>query len=221
MKTRGRFWGIVSLIISILLLAGCTGSAVSVTGASVDNDGHLVLTLSDGQTIDAGNVVGPAGPQGIPGPQGLKGDKGDPGPQGPPGTSATTSSATGTDTTTPSSDTTTPSTPSFSGGSYDNLDFPVIWVSIDPTEGIAGAGTQVTVTLKVPPGALVSLHFFNPVTGTDSRNRPPDTTADADGNVVLTWAIHTNAAAGEATMEVTVTKTDGTKTVVTHPYILK
>jgi len=86
---------------------------------------------------------------------------------------------------------------------------------------VAGAGTQVTVTLKVPPGALVELHFFNPVTGTDSRNRPDPATADADGNVVLSWAIHTNAAAGEATMEVTVTKTDGTKVIVDHPYTLK
>jgi len=218
MKARYRFLTIVSLIISMLLLAGCAGSAVSVTSASVNNDGHLILTLSNGQTIDAGNVVGPAGPQGIPGPQGLKGD---PGPQGPPGTSAITGDTNGTDTTTPSSDTTTPSTPSSSGGSYDNPGFPVIWVSIEPPEGVSGAGTEVTVTLKVPPGALVSLHFFNPVTGTDSRNRPPDTNADTDGNVVLTWAIHTNAAVGEATLEVTVTKTDGTKIVVTHPYILK
>jgi serine protease Do len=43
-------------------IAGAAG--VNVTGASVDSAGHLILTLSDGQTIDAGGVVGPQGPAG-------------------------------------------------------------------------------------------------------------------------------------------------------------
>jgi hypothetical protein len=47
-------------------------------------------------------------------------------------------------------------------------------------------------------------------------------TADADGNAVLgPWNIHVNAAVGEATLELTNTKTDGTSIIVTYPYILK
>jgi serine protease Do len=45
--------------------AGPTGpSGVGLTGATVNNQGHLVLSLSNGQTLDAGNVVGPQGPGG-------------------------------------------------------------------------------------------------------------------------------------------------------------
>ncbi len=50
----------------ILVLSGCTGltgvqgppgpAGVSVSDASVNSDGHLILTLSNGQTIDAGSV---------------------------------------------------------------------------------------------------------------------------------------------------------------------
>ena len=53
---------------------GCTGSAgnqgpsgssgVGIAAAAVDNAGHLILTLTDGQTKDAGYVVGPQGPTG-------------------------------------------------------------------------------------------------------------------------------------------------------------
>lgn len=42
-------------------------NGVSVTGASIDTSGHLIITLSNGQTIDAGKA---------------KGDKGDPGADG-------------------------------------------------------------------------------------------------------------------------------------------
>jgi S1-C subfamily serine protease len=40
---------------------------VSITGASVNSAGHLVLILSNGQTIDAGGVIGPQGPAGFAG----------------------------------------------------------------------------------------------------------------------------------------------------------
>jgi S1-C subfamily serine protease len=77
------------IAVAILTLSGCTGpagvqgpsgqqgpagaSGVSVTGASVNSSGHLLLTLSNGQTIDAGNVVGPQGPAGPEGPAGPSG----------------------------------------------------------------------------------------------------------------------------------------------------
>ena len=79
MKTTGRLM-IVLLVTTMIIFAlgGCTGPAGlqgpqgsagqagdSVTGATVSSAGHLVLTLSNGQTIDAGNVVGPQGPAGI------------------------------------------------------------------------------------------------------------------------------------------------------------
>ena len=52
---------------------------ISIESASVDTDGNLTITFSDGDSEDVGNVMGP---QGIQGP---KGDKGDVGPQGPKG----------------------------------------------------------------------------------------------------------------------------------------
>jgi serine protease Do len=67
MKAAGKLV-IVLLPTAIIMLAlcGCTGPAgqrgpagVGITGASINRDGHLVLTLSDGQTIDAGSVTGP------------------------------------------------------------------------------------------------------------------------------------------------------------------
>lgn len=56
-----------------------------------DKTYKMVVTLSDGSTVDAGTFVAPQGPQGVKGdtgaqgPQGLKGDKGDTGAQGPQG----------------------------------------------------------------------------------------------------------------------------------------
>lgn len=40
-------------------------SGVSVTGAAVNGSNHLILTLSDASTIDAGAVIGPTGAQGV------------------------------------------------------------------------------------------------------------------------------------------------------------
>ena len=72
----------ILLVTAITLFAfvGCAGAAgiqgpeglkgpagsdgVSITSATVNDTGHLVLTFSNGQTIDAGNVVGPQGPTG-------------------------------------------------------------------------------------------------------------------------------------------------------------
>ena len=66
---------------TVQLVAGAPGPpGVSVTDADVDGAGHLLLSMSDFTTVDAGYVVGPEGPegpQGDPGPQGEKGDPGD------------------------------------------------------------------------------------------------------------------------------------------------
>ena len=66
--------------------AGADG--VSITNATINASGNLILTLSNGTTINAGmakgntGAVGPQGPQGV---QGIKGDIGAVGPQGPQG----------------------------------------------------------------------------------------------------------------------------------------
>lgn len=76
MKNSRIFIGLLLItLISVLALGGCaTSPALSgqtgpqgppgaagagVTGASVNSTGHLVLTLSNGQTIDAGSVAAP------------------------------------------------------------------------------------------------------------------------------------------------------------------
>lgn len=64
---------------------GIQGPAgLSVTDAEIDGTDHLIITLSDASTIDAGNARGPQGDQGI---QGVKGDTGD---TGAPGTNGRT-----------------------------------------------------------------------------------------------------------------------------------
>lgn len=68
-------------------------AGVSVVGASVALDGSLVLELSNGSQIDAGDVVGPAGPGGMngaQGPMGLQGPQGEQGIQGPTGATGAT-----------------------------------------------------------------------------------------------------------------------------------
>lgn len=86
-----------SLVAAINEIYQAGGGGKSVTDAQVNEDGNLIITLSDGATINAGHVVGadgaqgPEGPQGPPGaegeqgPAGPKGDTGEQGPQGPKG----------------------------------------------------------------------------------------------------------------------------------------
>ena len=86
---------------NITLTSGANGvitisSTDTLSSATVTNN-ELILTLTNGSTINAGSVVGPAGPQGLQGvpgqdgqdgqdgAQGPKGDKGDAGDTGPQG----------------------------------------------------------------------------------------------------------------------------------------
>ena len=71
---------------------GTTSSAGPIPGyisASIDSNGHLLLTNSLGYTTDVGNVVGPQGAQGPQGPQGPTGPQGPAGTPGTPGAAAT------------------------------------------------------------------------------------------------------------------------------------
>lgn len=76
------------------ITGGSGGSGVGVQSAAVNGSGHLILTLTDSSTLDAGSVVGPQGATGATGTQGAvgatgatgatgaAGAKGDTGPQG-------------------------------------------------------------------------------------------------------------------------------------------
>lgn len=55
---------------------------ISITAVSIDTDGNLTITFSDGDSENVGNIMGP---QGVQGPKGEKGDAGPQGPVGPQG----------------------------------------------------------------------------------------------------------------------------------------
>lgn len=57
----------------------------SVSSASVNEAGQLILTLTDETELNAGNVIGPAGPTGETGEKGEKGDPGEKGDKGDTG----------------------------------------------------------------------------------------------------------------------------------------
>ena len=59
-----------------------------IQAVAVSDEGHLIFTLTDGSTVDLGDIRGPAGPTGKQGPQGpagADGKDGATGPQGRPG----------------------------------------------------------------------------------------------------------------------------------------
>lgn len=72
--------------------AGADGR--SVTSATVNENGNLVLTFSDASTRDAGAVRGPRGETGATGGVGPPGETGEPGPAGAPGSQWLTGSGT-------------------------------------------------------------------------------------------------------------------------------
>ncbi len=73
---------LIALTLALLLLLCACGEAVAVLSASMDDDGNLILTMSDGTTQNVGKVKGEQGEQGVQGAQGIQGEKGDKGDQG-------------------------------------------------------------------------------------------------------------------------------------------
>lgn len=70
--------------------AGEPGPAgLSVTAAAINSSGELILTMSSGETINAGNAKGDKGDAGEKGEQGPKGETGEQGPQGEAGPQGT------------------------------------------------------------------------------------------------------------------------------------
>lgn len=58
-------------------IAGPAGAdGLGVSSAVVDSSGNLILTLSNGSTINAGSSAGPKGDAGVQGPQGIQGPAG-------------------------------------------------------------------------------------------------------------------------------------------------
>jgi serine protease Do len=71
-----RLAGLSLALVIVIAASGCTftgkqgpqgvvgPAGASISSATVNNKGHLILTLSDGKSLDAGSVVGPQGPAG-------------------------------------------------------------------------------------------------------------------------------------------------------------
>ncbi|WP_246819878.1 ExeM/NucH family extracellular endonuclease [Corynebacterium sp. HMSC070E08] len=62
-----------------------TDDARGIKSVTIDDEGHLIITYTDGTTEDAGKVVGADGKDGKDGDKGPKGDKGDAGQDGKDG----------------------------------------------------------------------------------------------------------------------------------------
>lgn len=82
LKTKDKS-SLVAAINEIFASGG--GGGASVTDAAINEDGHLIITLSTGETIDAGYAVGPAGAPGAAGKDGQDGAPGKDGAAGAPG----------------------------------------------------------------------------------------------------------------------------------------
>lgn len=67
----------------LVRVAGLLGKDIQ--SAAINDSGHLILTLTDGTTLDAGAAKGAKGDTGAQGPKGDPGAKGDTGAQGPKG----------------------------------------------------------------------------------------------------------------------------------------
>ena len=85
---------IITLLVILALLPGCA-QPVNITSASVNSSGHLIISLSNGQSLDAGLATGPAGPAGPQGPAGPAGPQGPAGTYGGSGQIVVTASGTG------------------------------------------------------------------------------------------------------------------------------
>ena len=93
MKRIKRFISLFCLVvISLLVVTSCAGSpGTSISGATISN-GDLILKLSNGQSIDAGSVVGPQGVAGLTGAIGSAGATGQAGATGSVGATGPTGS---------------------------------------------------------------------------------------------------------------------------------
>ena len=189
MKTWARALVSITLILALLLSFGC-GKAGPPGPAGPAG-------------VGTEGPAGPAGAPGPPGPPGTQGPEGPQGPAGPQGPGAGTADAADAPV----------------AVSYDDPDWPVTWVSIDPPE--ISKEILVTVTLIVPPGSTCELMYITAWAGRYAANQFPTVVADADGNAVLKLVMSSHFTTGTAGLELTNTKTDGSKIVILHPVTAK
>lgn len=154
--------------------------------------------------------TGPVGAEGPPGPIGPVGPEGPQGPQGPVGPVG------------PSSSEDTETVTATAGDPYDDPDWPVQWVSIEPEIGKREVDV-VTVTLKVPAGSLCEMVYITEIRQVYGTTTFESVIADDDGNAVLSWLINKNVTPANRAetlggLELTNTKADGSKIVIEHPY---
>ena len=75
----------------LIRVAGLLGKDIQ--SAAINDSGHLILTLTDGTTLDAGVAKGAKGDAGTQGPKGATGPAGPQGPAGPAGSDASVTAA--------------------------------------------------------------------------------------------------------------------------------
>jgi len=152
-------------------VTGDTGSqgpaGLSVTSASVNSFGRLLIVKSDNSTVDAGSVVGPQGVQGI------KGDTGEAGATGPAGSNGT-SGSNGVGITTAAVD-----------GSGRLIIIKTDSTTVDAGSVVGPTGTQGTAGAQGPQGSTgaTGLGIYSVV-------------VDGDGNLQVTLTDATTANAG-------------------------
>ena len=100
-------------------------------------------------------------------------------------------------------------------GPYDDPDWPVDWVSVDPP--LVRKDSLITVYLKVPPESQCCLQYVCATGISYSTFRFKDVVADADGNAVLSLQMTSHFSSGDAKLELTNIKTDDTRITVTYP----
>lgn len=169
----------------------------------------LLLVLSCGTAGPMGpagskgptGLVGAEGPPGPVGPKGPEGLQGPPGPQGPAGIWVSENATTATPVADP----------------YNNNEWPVIWVSIDPYPVVYGF-EDITVTFKLPPGSKSTLVFITAGLSRMTKYQAENQVADANGDVTIKiFTLASTLTPGPSKIELTNIKTDGSRIVVTHP----
>lgn len=156
----------VTLVMVLLFALGCTSGPAGPAGAK-----------------------GPTGEVGLPGQQGPPGPRGPAGPQGPEGPMGLPGIfLTGSETAPPPTTTVTVS--------YDVPSWPVTWVSVTPPEIGQRENDVVTIVLKVPPNSKNDMVFYTVLGQFYSTTTFDSKTADANGDVTMTWLINRNITPG-------------------------
>lgn len=128
-----------------------------VKAAEIDENGHLLLTLTDNTVLDLGSAVGPPGEKGdkgdpgatgAKGDPGAKGDKGDPGADGAPGANGVSP----TITTSKSGKVTTVTVTDATGEHSFEI--------LDGEDGGAGSGGDMTAAVYDPQGKAQDIFSY-------------------------------------------------------------